>query len=312
MPLVLERSWVGRRVSVRRTVQTPDGRDAFSDVVGDLVALDAERAIVDTRTGPVEVALDTVAAATAPRPSTRDELHLEDIVARGWRARDTSRLGGWLLRADSGFTGRANSVLPLAAPGAPLEAALQHVGRWYAERDLPARFQVPVEARRLLDAALGEHGWAPSAEVHVMCARLDQLPAGEPASVEVRPGPDEHWFELYRDGAAAASPAARELVLRHERVGFASLRAGDELLAIGRGTVDDDWLGITAVEVRPDARRRGHARAVMAALWRWGERQGAARTHLEVSSDNRSAVELYRDLGYWVHHDYRYRTAPPA
>jgi GNAT superfamily N-acetyltransferase len=250
MPLVLERSWVGRRVSVRRTVQTPDGRDAFSDVVGDLVALDAERAIVDTRTGPVEVALDTVAAATAPRPSTRDELHLEDIVARGWRARDTSRLGGWLLRADSGFTGRANSVLPLAAPGAPLEAALQHVGRWYAERDLPARFQVPVEARRLLDAALGEHGWAPSAEVHVMCARLDQLPAGEPASVEVRPGPDEQ--------------------------------------------------------------RRGHARAVMAALWRWGERQGAARTHLEVSSDNRSAVELYRDLGYWVHHDYRYRTAPPA
>jgi ribosomal protein S18 acetylase RimI-like enzyme len=50
----------------------------------------------------------------------------------------------------------------------------------------------------------------------------------------------------------------------------------------------------------------------MAALWRWGESLGAARTHLEVSSGNGSAVALYRDLGYWIHHDYRYRTARAA
>jgi ribosomal protein S18 acetylase RimI-like enzyme len=312
MPLVLERSWVGRRVSVRRAVPAARGeRAAFSDVVGDLVALDAARAIVDTRTGPVEVALATVAAAKAAPPSTRDELGLEAVVAQGWRPAESGRLGGWLLRANGGFTGRANSVLPLAAPGVPLDTALEDVGQWYAERGLPARFQVPVEARRLLDAALGERGWAPSVDVHVMCARLDLLPGEAPASVQVDVTPDDEWFARYRDGMGASADA-RALLLRHDRVGFAALREGGEVLAVGRGTVDDGWLGVTAVEVRPDTRRRGHARAVMAALWRWGERQGAVRTHLQVSTDNAPAVSLYRDLGYWVHHDYRYRTAARA
>ena len=36
---------------------------------------------------------------------------LEVIAAKGWRAPEEERLGGWLLRAAQGFTGRANSAL---------------------------------------------------------------------------------------------------------------------------------------------------------------------------------------------------------
>jgi ribosomal protein S18 acetylase RimI-like enzyme len=129
--------------------------------------------------------------------------------------------------------------------------------------------------------------------------------------VRITSTPSPDWFSIYRDGAGA-TPAARGLLLRHDNVGFAELRADGELIAIGRGTVDETWLGVTAVEVVPAARRRGYAGLVMSALHDWGVARGALRAHLEVSSSNVAALALYRRLNFHIHHDYRYRTAPPA
>jgi ribosomal protein S18 acetylase RimI-like enzyme len=311
MPSVLERNWIGRRVSVRRAVPAPDGGGvAFADVVGDLVALDAGHAVVETRDELVEIPVTHVAVARLVPPSTRDELDLQAIIARGWRAAETHRLGGWTLRASGGFTGRANSVLPLAPPGVPMDEALDVVTRWYAARGLPARFQVPVEGRRLLDADLGERGWTTGVPVHVLTRRLDPnaTPTGA-VDVSITSAPGDDWFAVYREGAGS-SPDARGVLLRHDRVAFAQVRDGGALVAVGRGTVDDEWLGITAVEVVPDARRRGHATAVMAALQTWGLAQGARRAHLEVWSGNDAALALYDRLEYRIHHDYRYRDAP--
>lgn len=92
--------------------RTGQGRTHYGDVVGDLVRLDASLAVIDTRHGPVEVALDTIVIGKPAPPSTADELALQAVMAAGWRAADTGHVGGWLLRATGGFTGRANSVLP--------------------------------------------------------------------------------------------------------------------------------------------------------------------------------------------------------
>lgn len=312
MPLVVEPSWVGRRVSVRRVLGPGgDGRPAFSDVVGDLLSVNGETAQLDTRHGPVELTLADIAAARLALPSTADELALEAVAASGWRPAETGAVGGWVLRASGGFTGRGNSVLPLRAPGLPLDDALAAVHAWYAERGLPARFQVPVEARRLLDAALAERGWAPSVDVHVMAARLDLLrgaaPDEPPVTITENPGDD--WFAVYREGAGS-SAQARALLTRHDAAGFALIRDGAQAVAIGRGALDDRWLGVTAVEVEPTRRRQGLARAVMGALRDWGIARGATHSYLQVSADNAPAVTFYEQLGYWQHHDYRYRDAP--
>ena len=325
MPVVMEPSWVGRRVSVRRVLsRTVEGRPQFSDVVGDLLSLSAATAVVQSRHGRVDVALAEVALARIAPPSTAEELALEDVVARGWRAAETERLGGWLLRASDGFTGRANSILPLGRPDVPLDDALARARDWYAARGLQVQFQLPVEARRLLDAELGERGWTASPPVAVLAARVDQLLAHAPTDqpdVVITDRPEESWLARYRDGGGTTA-AARGILTRHDRVAFAGIRSGGDLIAIGRGTLDPDgtpaerggelWLGVTAVEVAPDHRRRGLARAIMRALWRWGADQGATRTHLEVSAGNSPALELYRTLGYWQHHLYHYRAEPRA
>ncbi len=294
----------------------------LADVVGYLVELDAHHAVLEARDGRVELDVNHITLARLAPPSIRDELALEAIAARGWRAEQTSELGGWLLRANAGFTGRANSVLPLGSPGRPLADALDAARIWYAARELPLMFQVPVHARRLLDSELAERGWRASPDVHVMAARLQTLIAADAAGLrdhprpiaEVIDHPEDAWFARYRDGASA-SRAARGLLTRHETAGFACVRLdaghGARVVAVGRGTVDEHWLGVTAVEVEPGMRRRGLAQAVMRALWAWGIDRGAVRSHLEVSVDNEPATALYRRLGYWVHHDYHYRLDPP-
>jgi len=258
---------------------------------------------------------------SAAPPTSAEELALEAVAANGWRPAETGRIGGWVLRANGGFTGRANSILPLRSPGLPLDEAIDAARAWYAARGLPLAFQVPTESRRLLDAELGERGWDFSTDVHVMTRPVDGLGldtgAGRPTRppVSITTEPDEDWYARYRDGAGAC-PQARALLTRHDRAGFASIRDTEgRVIAIGRGTLDEDadggrWLGVFAVEVEPARRRRGLARAIMAALHEWGAAQGAARAYLQVEATNDAAVRLYEQLGYGVHHDYRYRRDP--
>ncbi len=313
MPFVLRDNGVGRRVSVRRVVgRDATGAIAFGDVVGDLLELTAEDALIEARSGLVRVPLAHIAASREVYPSTGDILALEAICARGWRAAETADVDGWLLRADGGFTGRANSVLPLGRP-ASLPDTIAAAASWYAERGLPLKLQSPLPARGLLDSELVDLGWDADDEVHVLARRLDQaLLADSSHVVEIAAAPDAQWLAAYHyRGQASLPTGAAALLGRHDRAAFASIRSGGTTVAIARGAVDDGWLGVTAVEVEPAQRRAGMARALMAALSGWAQREhGATRSYLQVAAGNQIAITMYLGLGYWHHHDYRYLTAP--
>ncbi|WP_375504073.1 GNAT family N-acetyltransferase [uncultured Jatrophihabitans sp.] len=307
----MEPSWVGRRVSVRRVVERgPQGQLLFGDVVGDLVGLDDQTAVIESRRGLIEVPVALVAIAKIAPPSTADELALQRLAAQGLRSVDTEQLGGWLLRADHGGVRRANSVLPLGQLGMPLDEALARAHDWYAARDLPLRILLPTEARRLLDAELGERWWPIETEAHTMTARLDQLTArAGKAQVSLANTPDDGWLGLSQRGQFLDAPG-QALLTRHDHVVFAAVRANGQTLATGRGVLDEGWLGVSWVEVAPDARRRGLASSIMAALWAWGRERGAGRSYLQVEAVNEAALALYTGHGYWVHHGYHYRTEP--
>ena len=308
MPLVVEADWVGRRIVVRRAVDRDEsGRLLFADVVGDLLELTTETATVDANAGAVHIPLSHIAVAKVVEPSAAEILALSAVSSRGWRAEETAEVGGWLLRANHGVTNRANSALPLHRPTTSLSDTLDAARGWYAARGLPLRVQTPLHARRLLDAELAERGWPSSRETLVLALRIPAAP-GAPGVRIVRE-PDDAWVARFRNGTTPHGMTA--LLTRHERVGFAEIRQDGIPVAIGRGTVDDNWLGVTAVEVAPEQRRQGLATSIVHALWRWGaDVHGAKYSYLEVETQNDTAIALYRGLGYWEHHVYRYRTEP--
>src|SRR5439155_541800 len=96
-------------------------------------------------------------------PRSRTEIaDLERVANAAWPAPVQEPLGGWILRAADGWTGRANSALPLGDPGMSRGEAIDAVADWYAARGLPARINVPLPLAAGLDATLTPRGRARS------------------------------------------------------------------------------------------------------------------------------------------------------
>ena len=119
-PLATWTERIGQRVVVRYL--TPEGDQ--NDLVGDLLAVDACLHVLSKR-GRVEVALERVLTGKVvpPRPTRPGPPHLvlsitdlQRVMSLHWQALETERLGGWLLRASAGFTGRANSAIAFEDP----------------------------------------------------------------------------------------------------------------------------------------------------------------------------------------------------
>src|SRR5215467_8662587 len=241
---------------------------------------------------------------------------LEVIAAKGWRAPVEERLGGWLLRAAQGFTGRANSALAARDPGIPLAEAVQAVRRWYAERDLPAMVAVPYSLGRPGDSGtdrfLGQHGWGiradPAAVMTAPAAAVTRPQLAE--RVDMHPEPTRAWLGHYRYRGQRLPPIARQLLVSAPFQAFASIRRDGGIVAIGRVAVADGWGGPTAVEVHPGHRRTGLATAITDALATAAAAQGAAGIYLQVAVGNEAARALYTHTGFTEHHGYHYRVAP--
>jgi N-acetylglutamate synthase len=241
-----------------------------------------------------------------------DVATLERLAARTWRGLEEEPYGDWLLRAGGGFTGRANSVLVVGDPPENLSDAVATVTRWYRDRGLQPRAQVPLPGSEAADAAFAAAGWQVPEDVLVLVAPLENLPTPT-VHVDLAPQPDDAWVTGYRYRGTPLPPVAREVLLRADDPVFASVRlspAPAPLAAVARGVLAEDWLCVTAVTVDDAHRRQGLATSVMGALGAWARERGGSACVLQVSDSNDGALALYRRLGFIEHHRYHYRLGP--
>ena len=93
------------------------------------------------------------------------------------------------------------------------------------------------------------------------------------------------------------SETALELLLTETAVGFVCLD-GTRVLAYGGMLWAPDEGQITNVVVHPDARRRGCAKAILAAFDTLAREHHAEQIALEVRASNQAAIALYEGDGY--------------
>ncbi|NUU23194.1 MAG: GNAT family N-acetyltransferase, partial [Streptomycetaceae bacterium] len=196
-------------MSVRRRLSAEGEPAEFGDVVGELTGWSGGVLTITRRDGSIaHVAEDTLVAGKVVPPvpvrgpaAVPDEA-LERANDRAWPALEYAPLGDWWLRAASGFTRRANSVLPLGDPGVPFDDAVAGARAWYAERGLPTYVQTVVGSP--VDDRLAAAGWAADGLTSVQTAPLaavrDRI--GDTSAwadrVEVSDLPDTAWLSRYK------------------------------------------------------------------------------------------------------------------
>ncbi|MBX3012407.1 MAG: GNAT family N-acetyltransferase [Caldilineaceae bacterium] len=245
---------------------------------------------------------------------------VEWLAARAWPAAEVQEIDGWWARYANGVTRRANSVWPnVTSESVATDARIEAVAQFYAERRLPARYQISPAAQPAdLDDRLAALGYAAVAHTAVQVAELNTMLTNTPPlrrnpefTVEVAEAFDEQWFSLYVAAAEeeAAGMGARRAILQRiaDPVGFVLLQIDAEPAAVGLGVIGAGWLGIFCMGTLPAFRRRGAARAILRTLAIWAQMQGAERAYLQVMAHNTAAQSLYTSLGFTTLYHYHYR-----
>ncbi len=253
---------------------------------------------------------------------------LERLMDAAWPAAERDEAGGWVLRAASGVTQRANSVWP-REPGEDPEAlrrTLAEARRWYRDRRLPLIFQVfegPGYAP--LNAVLDAEGFTRQSETLILTrehsAAAEDSEAAAASEVEVLDHPSEEWLRLWWSvdgrGGVENLPVARAILegcpslyaLVRDDDGVPAAVARLALPAAGPGA--PGWGGLYCMATRPDARRRGYGSRIVRALLREGDARGLGGYWLLVMASNAGARVLYERAGFREACRYLYRQERP-
>ena len=216
---------------------------------------------------------------------------------------------GWLLRLLPGKAKRPRSVNPVYPSTLPLDVKVAHCEHVYGAARLPTLFRItPVGLPAGLDEHLERRGYGRFDTTSVQSAPIpDDAAAGEGAQVMNLRAWCEAVGELRgssRDHIAAhlARLESNPLVVR----GVAVERGG-HVVATGLTIVEDDFAGLFDIATHEQARRQGHARAVVSALMATARGMGARHAYLQVAADNVAALGLYRQFGFEERYQYWYR-----
>ncbi|TFV59195.1 GNAT family N-acetyltransferase [Mycobacterium sp. PS03-16] len=283
----------GTRVSLR--YRRPAGSvPPLNDVVGHVVDGDPVVRVRTKEGETVEISpadVVTVRVLTDVPVKASQIRAVEHAAALAWPGREHIWRDGWLLRASDGHTHRGNSAVPLDINASA--AALPGIRDWYAERGLTPWLAVPDRLVRLTVA-----------DVHIeSVVMVRDVHGGGAGNLTLGELPDDAWRRIYQRDVPSDVLAA----VVGGRVAFG--RLGDA--AVGRAAVTSGhdgsrWVGLSAVRVAEEHRRRGHARTLCDALLAWGADQGATRAYLQVTVDNTAAIALYESMGFTAQHRERY------
>jgi ribosomal protein S18 acetylase RimI-like enzyme len=253
---------------------------------------------------------------------------LEALMDAAWPAADREAPGGWVLRAASGVTQRANSVWPRDAGDDPdrLVAALREARLWYRTRRLPLIFQVFDGPRSAaLNTVLDNEGFTRQSETLVLVRGSGSAPGADSGfpdpAVEIAAEPSAEWLDLWWSvdgrGGAAELAVARGILEGCPAV-YALVRDdGGVPAAVARLALPDiehtgpGWGGLYCMATRPDVRQRGYGGRIVRALLREGDARGLDGYWLMVMASNAGARALYVGAGFLEACRYLYRQERP-
>jgi GNAT superfamily N-acetyltransferase len=256
-----------------------------------------------------------VAETSTPLPSISPNQirFIEELSMTALPALQSVYYDGWVLRFAGGYTRRANSVNVLYDSTRPLDEKLDYCERVYAGRRQPTVFKLtPACCPADLDEVLDYRHYRRDSGASVQTASLALLETTRVPDVTLNPALTGAWLMAYfrlNGTQDRFLPAMRQVLssIAPPKC-FAALSLNQEIVALGLGVLDHQYLGLFDVVTRADLRRQGLGKQLVMALLNWGKANGAEQAYLQVVPHNAPALNLYAQFGFREVYPYWYRT----
>ena len=220
-------------------------------------------------------------------------------------------LAGWLIPIDSTTIGRAISAVPLRHDGTDT-TLIGEIESLYKQRGHKAQFRIAdVVGLTSLHTFLREHGYVPLQPTLTMVGRVSDWPQPwQAANVQLSLLPPEEWKRVYLSDSFDPLDGANRVraLSRSSSLVYAHLSDESGPAAAGAASFSQGWVGLHGLRTVTDARRKGYAQALIAALGTVAVSKGINRSFLQVEEGNLPAIDLYRRLGFqtaWRYHYWR-------
>lgn len=232
---------------------------------------------------------------------------IEDLSLNAWPSHQMEVFDGWILRFSYFYTHRTNCVEQIGMSVLPLEEKTEYCEKIYARWKTPCIFKISPVTDPAMDWLLEKRGYAIEHPVDVMTMDIENenlfADAADPARLHVSSRVDRKWLNGLFDLKNLSNPVHRKIVpsmyaaIPKDEIAV-YYESGGKIAATGLGILDRNFIGIYAIHVSEELRRKGIAESILHTLLSEGKRQGAKKAYLQVVSDNAPAKALYRKLGF--------------
>ncbi|MFW9921862.1 MAG: GNAT family N-acetyltransferase [Candidatus Thorarchaeota archaeon] len=241
-------------------------------------------------------------------------IQFQEISSNAWPAMNFILLNGWTIRVGDGYTRRANSVLPVKYCGTDIHMDILSVENLYQKFNLPSIFQIPdyCEPTNLKQLLL-DRGYEEHDESLLMSQEISHLYSIEENnsyeySIDV--GSSDEWFINF----GRLTNRTHDKMIKNQNIvnripfqkAFAFARNDNEIVGLGLGVLERNFIGIYDMIVSSDYRRQGIGQSLIFYLIEWGKSHGATIAYLQVQGDNSGAIALYKKIGFIDRYHYRY------
>jgi GNAT superfamily N-acetyltransferase len=242
-------------------------------------------------------------------------LLLEQKAANIWPAPNQQNYEHWLLRAGSGVTMRANSVLTNGS--FPLNMNwFEEISDFYIRQKLPVRFHISAATDYKVDHYLENKGFIVQSPTSVYIANSNEVlthfdEQGFSLEIEINEALNNNWMQdfLSLEQHPMERKSAYEQIFSGISLQTCYLRVYEngEVAGLGTAVIENNWAGFGNIITSPNHRKKGIGARIVHELTLWSSLNGANQLYLQVMRDNKAALGLYTKLGFTHTFNYLYR-----
>jgi ribosomal protein S18 acetylase RimI-like enzyme len=240
---------------------------------------------------------------------------IEDLSLNAWPSHQMELYDGWILRFSHFYTHRTNSVEQFGASTLPWYEKIPHCEAAYKRWGTPTIFKISPLVSKDFDYVLENRNYEIQHTTNVMVLDLEEAVLTSPTEeVIVSQSIQREWIDGLFTLKGTTNTIHKAIVpTMYQAIAkdtiCVSIQSQGVIIATGLGILDRDFVGVYAIHVREDFRKRGLARSLCTSILSEGMKRGAKKAYLQVVAGNDPALQLYQSLGFQSFYTYWFRVS---